>query len=764
MTSDPTPSRSISPSPADDAELVRLAGRIARFGGWSVEIPSGEAYWTTELYALFGYDSEGGAPPLAAAIEMYPEDERPIVQAALERNIVEKASSDFESRIIGRDGREIRVRIIGVPVLDDAGEVVRVQGAIYDITEIVTERENRIAAQESLQRTLDYIPDFVFFLDDQWRITFANRALLAFLDLPAARLRSEPVWTLIPELASGPFTNGLNRAMHEGASSTARARVEQFGVTIQGTAHPLENGVAVFARDVTDEVEREREMDAVAAVARQQAALIEASTEAMLIEDLDNVVLYWNQGAEQLYGWSAEEAVGRNIRELIYADPADFEGPGAALLRDGRWFGELAQRTKDGRTLVIECRWQVVLDAEGRPEKIFVVNSDVTELRRQQQALSRAQRLDSLGTLAGGIAHDLNNVLTPLLMSVQLMKAQSPRPDQSVLLEGMEAAVRRGADMVDQVLSFARGVDGARELVDLTELVREVFTIVGPSMPSSITVTSHLDPVPPVMGDRTQLLQVLLNLVANARDSMADGGELTVSMWTQSIREAERGTTALEPGPYVVITVDDTGAGMSGPVLDRIFEPFFTTKQLGRGTGLGLANTHAIVTSHGGAITAHSAEGSGSRFTVQLPVATTGTPTSPVPARPAPAEAGSGELVLVVDDEASIRDLVRRALEADGYRVLVAAHGEEAVELLARRSHEIAVVVTDVIMPRMDGAAVAAHVAEHYPHVAVIAASAYPGAGVLAELTASNVQHVLAKPFTTDVLLGSVRSALRARA
>lgn len=759
-TEAPEPPRT-SPQPADDADLVRLAGRIARFGGWSVEIPSGEAYWTSELYALFGYDSEGGPPPLDAAIAMYPEDQRPIVQAAIQRNIVEKVSTDLETVVIDRQGRELRVRIIGVPVLDEAGEVVRVQGAIYDITEIVTERENRIEAQQSLQRTLDYIPEFVFFLDDQWRITFANRALRSFLDLPAESLYSEPVWSLIPELAAGPFTNGLHRAMNEATSSTARARVEQFGVTIEGTAHPLENGVAVFARDVTDEVEREAEMDAVAAVAREQAALIEASTEAMLIEDLDNVVLYWNQGAEQLYGWSSEEAVGRNIRELIYADPDDFEGPGAALLRDGRWFGELQQRTKDGRALIIECRWQVVLDAEGRPAKIFVVNSDVTELRRQQQALSRAQRTESLGTLAGGIAHDLNNVLTPLLMSVQLLKAQSPTPDQVVLLEGMEAAVRRGADMVDQVLSFARGVEGVRELVDLAEVVQELFTITLPTMPASITVTSHLDAVPPVSGDRTQLLQVLLNLVANARDSMPEGGALTISLWPQTIRQAERASTPLEPGRYAVLTVEDTGEGMSADVLDRIFEPFFTTKQLGRGTGLGLANTQAIVTSHGGAISAHSEPGAGSRFTVQIPLAAQGTPKTPVAVQPAPAAAGSGELVLVADDEASIRDLVRRALEAHGYRVLVAADGAEAVQLLDERPDEVAVVITDVIMPRMDGAAVAAHVAQHYPHVPVIAASAYPGAGALDELSASNVRDVLAKPFTAELLLRTVQGALK---
>ncbi|WAB82003.1 PAS domain S-box protein [Microcella daejeonensis] len=760
MASEPPHDRSIAPTPADDADLVRLAGRIARFGGWSIEIPSGELYWTAELFSLFGYESEGGAPPLDVAIGMYPDDQRSLIEAAMNRNIVEKVTTDLESIVIDREGREIRVRIIGVPVLDEAGAVVRLQGAIYDITEIVTERENRIAAQESLQRTLDYIPDFVFFIDEHWRITFANRALLAFLDLPAERLYSEPIWSIVPELAAGPFTNGLQRAMNERTSSTARARVEQYGITLEGTVHPVENGIAVFARDVTDEVERQREMDAVAAVAREQAALIEASTEAMLIEDLDNVVLYWNQGAEQLYGWSSEEAVGRNIRELIYADPADFEGPGAELLRDGRWFGELTQRTKDGRALIIECRWQVVLDAEGRPAKIFVVNSDVTELRRQQQALSRAQRTESLGTLAGGIAHDLNNVLTPLLMSVQLLKTQSPAPDQLALLEGMEAAVRRGADMVDQVLSFARGVDGVRELVDLAEVVRELFRITLPTMSPSITVTQRVGELPAILGDRTQILQVLLNLVANARDSMPEGGELTISTGRQTVIASGRASTGLAPGEYAVLTVDDTGTGMTGEVLDRIFEPFFTTKQLGRGTGLGLANTQAIVESHGGAITAHSAPGAGSRFIVLLPVAQDGAVLVPQQEPTDPVARGAGELVLVVDDEASIRDLMRQALEAHGYRVVEAAHGLEAVEVLERHAAEMAVVITDVIMPMMDGAAVAAHIAERYPHVAVIAASGFPGAGGLAELSAHGVRHTLAKPFTTESLLRTVRAAV----
>lgn len=747
-------------SDADDAELVRLAARLVRCGGWNLEIPSGESYWTAELFRLFGYDSTAGAPPYDVAIGLYAEPEREIVQTAVERCIADGTRMDLESVINSGDGGEMRVRIIGEAIRDDTGAVVRIRGAFYDISEIVTERESRIAAQETLRRTLDYIPDFVFFIDESWRVTFANQATITVANLPPERLYSEPIWTLVPELASNALRPIYERAMIDRISGIARARLDQYGDWLEVTAHPVEGGIAVFGRDVTNDEERRQQIDEVSVRAREQASLLDASNEAMMMEDLNNVVTYWNYGAEQIYGWTAQEAVGRNVRELLYADPVVFEEPAAALLSDGSWRGEMVQRTKDGRTVIIECRWQAVLDESGRPVKLFAVNSDVTEQRRRQELQSTAQRMESLGTLAGGVAHDLNNVLTPLLMSVQLLRSQQSSPENEAMLDGMEAAVKRGADMIAQVVAFARGVDGVRDVIDLADVMRELSTISLQTLPKSIVVTTHVDDALSIVGDKTQVLQVLLNLVTNARDAMEGRGNLTLSVRRQTITAQDYPATMLKPGAYALITVEDSGVGMSTEVRDKVFEPFFTTKRLGGGTGLGLATSLAIVKSHGGAISAYSELGAGSRFSMYLPLADHGAAVTRGDTNDQPAPAGSGELVLVVDDEPSIRKLVGATLEAHGYRVVTASNGRDAIDVFARHADDIALIFTDMMMPEMDGAAMAAYFFDQHPHLPIVAASGLQEIGAAARVSNSGVRHFLTKPFTTDSLVRAVYAAL----
>jgi two-component system, cell cycle sensor histidine kinase and response regulator CckA len=877
----PHPDGSSSPQQSQaerDASLLHLAGRLARFGGWSIEVPGGELYWSAELFTMLGFDQTAGTPPYELAIGLYPPSDRDHMQAAVERCMTAGTPMDLECTILDSTGRELRVRTIGEAVRDDAGQIVRIQGAFYDVTEIVTAREERIAAQEGLRRTLDYVPDVVAFVDEQWHVTFANRATREFTGMSAEQLASDTIWALFPETTRNALRPVYEAAMVDRVSGTARAYVEQVDAWVEVTVHPVDAGVAVFARDVTaderarrekgeleqrlnatldqiqdglivvdrqwrytylndtaetylqntaeqllgkvmweenpdaygaefgalyrrameervtgtvrahhpglgtwfestaypteegiavylrdvsDDEARRQEFAAMSARAQEQADLLEASNEAMIMEDLDNVVTYWNQGAEQIYGWTREEAVGRNIRDLLYDDAAVFEEPAAALLREGRWHGEMVQRTKDGRTVIIECRWQAVQDAEGKPVRLFAVNSDVTAMRRQQELQSRAQRMESLGTLAGGIAHDLNNALTPLLMSVQLMKSQQPTPEDARLLDGMEVSVKRGADMIRQVLSFARGVDGVRDLVDIAGVLDELATMSLQTLPKDITVRRHLDEVAPIVGDRTQILQVLMNLVANARDAMPDGGELTVSVREHTVDQVQDAASTLVPGDYALIAIEDTGTGMSRDVLDKIFEPFFTTKELGSGTGLGLASSMAIVKSHGGLISAYSELGTGTRFVVYLPVANGRSRSSTESPYEQPPASGAGELILVVDDEGGIRQMVSLTLRAHGYQTVEASNGREAIEVFAQHADDVQLVLTDMMMPVMDGAATAAYFFEHHPHIAVVAASGLNADGGVARASHTGVRHFVAKPFTTETLLRTVHEALR---
>jgi len=598
------------------------------------------------------------------------------------------------------------------------------------------------------------------FVDTQWRLTFANAPTIAFAQTEPERLYTNTIWDLFPDIAATSLRQAYERAMYHRESSTTRAFLSQFDRWVEATAYPVEDGIALFIRDVTADEERQREFTSLAERALALTSLLDISHEAFITEDLDNNVQYWNRGAEDIYGWTQEEALGRNIRELIYTDTSEFEVANAELLETGRWSGELHQQGKDGRSLIIACRWQAIVDEKGRPTSLFAVNSDVTELRRHQEMQARTQRFESLGTLAGGIAHDLNNMLTPVLMSVQLMKMEPLTQQHAELLAGIESSVLRGAEMIKQVLSFARGVEGASESVAVAELLDELSSMTLAVLPKSITVERVIDDVPPFSGDATQVLQVLVNLVTNARDAMPEGGVLRISATAVEI-DGSADTLPLMPANYVAISVADTGTGMSDEVRSRIFEPFFTTKGIGDGTGLGLASSEAIVRSHGGYLDVQTEVGVGTTFTLYLPVAHAHTRDGSDTVLESGAQPhGTGELVLVVDDEPSIRSAICRTLELHGYRTITAGNGREAIEAHSEHADEVRLIITDMMMPIMDGAATAAFFAEHYPQVELIATSGLNAAAAVERARDVGVQYFVAKPFTTETLVRTVRDAL----
>ena len=327
------------------------------------------------------------------------------------------------------------------------------------------------------------------------------------------------------------------------------------------------------------------------------------------------------------------------------------------------------------------------------------------------------------GTLAGGLAHDLNNLLAPILMGIDLLRQLETRPDPVAVLTNMERSARRGADLVKQVLSFARGVEGERIAVHLAEIVREVRAIAQNTFPRNIAVEVEIPAdLWAVTGDPTQLNQVLLNLCVNARDAMPRGGRLGVAarnLVVDALSAAfNRGVPA---GRYVLLEVSDTGCGL--PV-DRIFEPFFTTKEVGKGTGLGLSTVLGIVRSHGGVINVYSEPPKGSVFKVYLPAQPAGDSAGPVAAAPPEAlPRGHGELILLVDDEPAILEVTQCTLETFGYRVITAEDGAQAIALFAAHPHEVAVVITDIMMPVMDGPALILALRRIDPKVRIIAAS-----------------------------------------
>ena len=390
----------------------------------------------------------------------------------------------------------------------------------------------------------------------------------------------------------------------------------------------------------------------------------------------------------------------------------------------------------------------------------FVV--DLSERKKLEQQFLRSQRMESIGTLAGGIAHDLNNALAPILMSLDLLKMQFKDPGAQQLIGVLEASAQRSADMVRQVLSFARGVEGRRMEVRVTHLLRDIEKIASDTFVKNIAVTAgYPADLWAVVGDPTQLHQVLVNLCVNARDAMPRGGILAITAGNVML-DAHYAALNPEatPGPYVFIKVEDSGGGMPPDMLLKIFDPFFTTKEIGKGTGLGLSTSLAILKSHGGFIRVYSEVGKGTKFEVYLPAQTTPM-SSGAAAIAAEMPRGHGELILVVDDEASVRQVTKQTLEAFGYRVLLAADGAEALAAYASRGAEIDAVLTDMMMPVMDGPATITVLRKLNPALPIIAASGLTANGRDHHAAIPGVRCFLPKPYTAEALLQALRKALR---
>lgn len=496
---------------------------------------------------------------------------------------------------------------------------------------------------------------------------------------------------------------------------------------------------------------------------REQAALLDQAQDAILVRDLDHNILFWNKGAERIYGWTAEDAVGKNASQLLLNEPsAQFENARRAVIEKGEWSGEIHQIRRGGAEIIVESRWTLVRDDQGAPTSILVINTDITEKKRMEAQFLRAQRMESIGTLAGGIAHDLNNVLSPILMAIDMLKLKATDEASKKWLEVLRTNAERGGNMVHQVLSFARGVEGERVALQPKHLIKEIVKILRETLPKSIEITYHLpDDLWIISADATQMHQVLMNLCVNARDAMPDGGLISIKAENMVVDENyARMHIEAKAGRFVMVTVSDTGPGMSPEIQSRIFEPFFTTKEMTKGTGLGLSTALTIVKSHGGFINVYSEVHKGSQFALYLP-ALDRPGTVDASASQTDLPLGNGELILVVDDEESIREITRGTLEAFGYTVLTASDGTEALALYADRKNEVAVVLTDMVMPFMDGPATIRALQKMNSEIKIIAASGLTAGHKPGESSLEGVKIFLSKPYTAERLLKALAAVLK---
>jgi len=520
-----------------------------------------------------------------------------------------------------------------------------------------------------------------------------------------------------------------------------------------------EGVVTHFIAILNDVTERKRAEEQVA----EQAAFLDKARDGIVVRDLEGRILYWNEGAERIHGWKREEVMGRNITEWIAPYPTQNDKIHQAIISTGEWSGETAHLTKDGREIIVEVHATLIRDNEGRPKSTLAINTDITEKKKIETQFMRAQRMESIGTLAGGIAHKLNNILSPIMLSIATLQEESENSEMKEILDTIAMSANQGAEIVRQVLSFTRPVEGERTTIEPEVLLKNAESIVKDTFPKDIRLEFSVARCTwRLLGDPTQLRQVLLNLCLNARDAMPNGGVLTISAANCELDEQYAAANILaKPGRYVKISVADTGAGMPPELLDKIFEPFFTTKELEGNAGLGLSTVAGIVKGHDGSVSVSSEPGNGTTFDIYLPVTEK---IAPEPSYEQPEQTtvsrGNGETILVVDDETSLLTITSQTLRNFGYKVLTAADGAEAVSTYADHRDEIALVLTDTIMPIMDGPAMAHALMEINPSVKIIAVSGFNSKNEMTKTRDPGVRCYLTKPFTSPTLLKSISKIL----
>lgn len=732
--------------------ILYLYNEERRFLRWSRSFETVSGYTHDEIAAIDPLDFFAG-------------EEKEVIDQKI-NEAFDRGDASVEAGFVTKSGRVIPFFLTGRRILFNGKPCVIGMG--IDLSE---HRQIEKALRESERKYRELVQhanSIILRWTRDGRITFMNEFGLKFFGYaPEEIIGRHVVGTIVPETDSAnrdlrqlmdqilenpaAFEQNTNENVRRGGE---RAWIAWTNKTVLDEDGQIREVLSIG----TDITERRKAQEQIA----EQAAFLDKARDAIVARTLDGRILFWNQGAENIYGWKREEAVGRNIGELIYADPRAFGEINHRILTANEWHGELRHVTKSGQEIIVESRWTLIRDPEGKPKSVLGINTDITEKKKIETQFLRAQRMESIGTLAGGIAHDLNNILTPIMMAIELLKETAKDEQSAKILQTIGVSARRGADIVRQVLSFARGIEGQRIEIQPKHLTKDLAQIIRDTFPKDIRLDFFVpENIWTILGDPTQVHQVLLNLSVNARDAMPNGGDLAVRV-ENCVLDEQYAAMSLQakPGRYVRIAVTDTGLGIPQENLDKIYEPFFTTKELNKGTGLGLSTVMAIVKSHNGLINVYSEVGKGTVFHVYFPAMEASQDAKKEQMEEASLPRGLGEMVLLVDDEASIRTVTGQTLQAFGYRVITASDGAEALAVFAKHAEEIALVITDMRMPVLGGSLMIQALLRMNPALKIIAASGLDAHGNLAPYSGPGVRYFLMKPYTAETLLKTMRATL----
>ena len=755
---------------------LQEAQRIAKMGNWSRNLTTNERWWSEGFYRIINLNPDDGMPDVENLINLtvHPEDRDRIYQMVMD--CIERGIPyETEVRFLRPDNSVGYLFVCGRVERDSQGNLCRYYGVAQDISESKQVELELRESKERYRSVVKSIHEGVVIQQADGTITSCNASAEKISGHSVEQIKGrsslDPLWYPIHEDGS-PFSGENHPAMI--TLNTGKACLD----TVMGIHKPngkltwiLINSEPLFlpgetipSRVVTSFSDITRRKEAEDKIA-QQAQLLDITTDAILVKDLEETILYCNRSAEQIYGWTKEELIGKTANELLYQEiSSELEEALGKVVEAGSWMGELHKVTASGKNIVVASRWTLVRDEAGNPESILTVDTDITEKKQLENQFLRTQRLESLGTLASGIVHDLNNMLTPILAIAQLLplKLKSQEADCSEMLTILENSAMQGADLVKQILTFARGNEGKRTVMQINHLLKDIEQFAKRTFAKSIVIERNLpQDLLTVSADPTQMHQVLMNLVVNARDSMPNGGTITIAAQNLYVDESyAKMNIEAKVGNYVVITIADTGTGIPPEVIERVFDPFFTTKAVGKGTGLGLSTVIGIVKNHGGFIQVSSQLGRGSQFKVYLPSTQETRIEAP---QENTIQIGNSELILVVDDEPAIREILKTTLENQNFEVLIAEDGIEAISTYVQNKKKISLVLIDMMMPEMDGATAIRTLQQLNPQVQVIAMSGLASTEALAQAAGSGIQGFLAKPFTKSDLLNTISGVLKVR-
>jgi two-component system cell cycle sensor histidine kinase/response regulator CckA len=675
-----------------------------------------------------------------------------------------------EIRIQRGDGTDGFIRMSSAPVLDDAGKVVAAVAIVVDITDQrKAERAVRVT-DERFRFVARATTDVIWDWDINTNALVWNDSVEAVFGHKQNEIYPEFQWLhdhIHPDDRERVIAGIQGVLDHGGTSWSDQYRYRRgddsyVNVMDRGYVARDNSGAAVrMIGAMTDITERSRSEAAI----RFQAQLLNAVQQAVVATDSKGIVIFWNKFAEILYGWTAEEAVGQAIQDLT---PSPFlREHGAEIIErasaGGVWTGEFLVQGKSGKAFPALLTTSPVRDERGRVLGFVTVSIDLTERRTLEEQFRQSQKMDAVGRLAGGIAHDFNNLLTVIRLNTEIiMEGFDPTDPRSDDVKQIRSAAERASALTRQLLAFSRKQILQPRVLDMNSVVGNVEPMLRRLIGEDITINTTCSARGYLVADPGQLEQVLMNLVVNARDAMPQGGRITIE--TRNVELDEHYTSEHAPvvaGRYVMLAVGDNGVGMSRDTREHAFDPFFTTKEAGKGTGLGLATVYGIVKQSGGHVWIYSEPALGTTLKLYFPEVSAAAAFLNSEPRTASAETKRGsETILLVEDEEAVRGLTSRILEKQGYRVMAAQHGREAMEIASREEGHIDLVLTDVVMPGMNGRGLVERLTGIRPRIKSLYMSGYTDDDIIRRGFIEPSRSFLQKPFTSDALLQTVRKIL----